>query len=144
MNRIIHAVSIRAPRRRVYDALATLQGLAGWWTTTVTGESAVGGTLAFRFAEVFKPDMRVDELVSESLVRWTCVAGEPNWLDNVFSFELGDDGTMTGLMFRQDYARELDERTYGQYNYSWGYYLTSLKSLCETGSGNPFGAPARP
>lgn len=143
MKVIMHTVAIKAPRRRVYDALATRAGLQAWWTMTVTGEATVGGTLVFRFADVFKPEMRVDALEPDRTVRWTCIGGEPNWLDNVFVFDLTVDKGLTTLMFRQEYARELDDRTYGEFNYNWGYYLTSLKSLCETGTGAPFGrAPA--
>ena len=57
MKLIIHAVAIKASRQRVYEALATRRGLAAWWTTDVTGDSVPGGTLAFRFADVFKPDI---------------------------------------------------------------------------------------
>jgi uncharacterized protein YndB with AHSA1/START domain len=143
MKVIMHTVAMKAPRRRVYDALATRAGLQAWWTTTVTGEGALGGTLVFRFADVFKPEMRVDALEPDRTVRWTCVGGEPNWHDNVFIFDLTEGNELTTLMFRQEYARELDDRTYGEFNYNWGYYLTSLKSLCETGTGAPFGrAPA--
>jgi steroid delta-isomerase-like uncharacterized protein len=138
MRLIIHSFRIAASRHTVYEALATHDGLARWWTTDVRGESANGKTLSFRFADRFKPDMRVDVLQSEQLVKWTCVGGEKDWADNTFSFELSRDGETTRLTFRQEYARELDDTTYGEFNYNWGYYLTSLKLLCETGVGRPF------
>src|SRR5262249_28032029 len=46
----------------------------------------------------------------------------------------------TGLTFVQVYAQELSDEVYGTYNFNWGYYLGSLKSLCETGTGTPFQA----
>ena len=45
-------------------------------------------------------------------------------------------------MFSQDYARELSDEVYGIYNFNWGYYLNSLKLLCEKGSGVPFTPPS--
>ena len=143
MNLIILTVAIKASPQRVYEALATRGGLARWWTTDVTGDSVPGGTLAFRFADVFKPNMRVVELQPEKVVRWKCVSGEKDWLDNVFVFDLVEENGLTLLMFRQEYARVLDDRTYGQFNYNWGYYLTSLKTLCETGAGTPFEPAAK-
>src|SRR6185436_15221902 len=110
---ILHTVEIRASRQRVYAALSTREGLTGWWTTTVSGESTVGETLTFRFADVFKPEMRVLTLEPDTLVRWTCVGGEADWRDNVFVFALSDAAGVTTLLFRQEYARELDDRTYG-------------------------------
>ena len=140
MRQIIHALSIKSSLEAVYEAVAKRDGLAHWWTTDVRGESREGETLSFHFADVFKPQMRVDSLEANRLVRWTCVGGEKDWADNTFRFELARDGEMTQLMFRQEYARELDDKKYGEFNYNWGYYLTSLKSFCETGSGKPFNA----
>ena len=48
---IMHKISINAPRERVYSALATVDGLAGWWTSTTSGQSEPGKTLEFRFGE---------------------------------------------------------------------------------------------
>jgi len=43
-------------------------------------------------------------------------------------------------MFVQEYAQELSDEVYGTYNFNWGYYLGSLKRLCEEGIGTPFAA----
>jgi len=74
-------------------------------------------------------------------VEWKCVGGHANWKDNTFSFDLDERKGETGLTFEQIYAQELSDEVYGTYNFNWGYYLGSLKSLCETGSGTPFQAP---
>lgn len=59
---------------------------------------------------------------------------------NTFSFQLKDVDAETGLMFVQEYAQELSDEIYGTYNFNWGYYLRSLKRLCEEGIGTPFEA----
>ena len=46
------------------------------------------------------------------------------------------------VQFVQQYAQELDDNTYGTYNFNWGYYLGSLKQFCETGTGTPFEVPS--
>ena len=84
--------------------------------------------------------MKVTKLDANLSVEWRCVAGHKNWQDNVFSFELRDVSRETGLMFTQIYAQELSDEVYGTYNFNWGYYLQSLKLLCETGTGTPFKA----
>ena len=43
---ILHRVGIKASPDEVYKALATREGLAGWWTTDTQGDSTVGGVLA--------------------------------------------------------------------------------------------------
>ena len=140
MDKIIHAVDVKASKDRVYEALTTREGLAGWWTTDVTADVRVGGLIDFRFGGFFHPVMEVIKLDPGRLVSWKCVGGEKDWENGRFSFALEDRASLTLLMFTQDYARELSDETYGRFNYNWGYYLGSLKKLCETGKGAPFGA----
>jgi len=42
-------VGINVPISDVYDAVATRDGVARWWTREIDGESEPGGTLRFRF-----------------------------------------------------------------------------------------------
>ena len=52
---ILHRVGIKAPLNEVYQALATREGAAAWWTTNTQGDSKVGGVLKFRFSAEGKP-----------------------------------------------------------------------------------------
>lgn len=140
MKKILHAVEIKVPRSKVFDAITTQEGLSNWWTTKVTVEEGVGGLIDFRFVADFNPDMKVTHLEPDCAVHWQCAGGHDNWLDNTFSFELNDKDENTLLMFTQVYARELSDEVYGTYNFNWGYYLDSLKAYCETGMGKPFQA----
>ena len=42
---ILHKVGIKSSLDDVYTALATREGLAGWWTNDTRGESKVGGVI---------------------------------------------------------------------------------------------------
>ena len=138
MKQILHAVHIHAAPTRVYRALTTQADLAGWWTPQVAIEPRVNGVVRFTFTGDFHPEMRQTILEPDRRVEWRCVGGHPNWLDNTFTFGLDDRKGETLLMFAQHYARELSDEVYGIYNFNWGYYLNSLKRLCETGAGTPF------
>lgn len=138
MKTIIHAVHLHASPTTVYDALTTADGLRKWWTTQVSVQPYVGGLIHFTFHGDFHPQMQQMVLERPRLVRWTCVAGHPNWQDNTFVFTLEARNAETLLTFVQEYAQELSDETYGTYNFNWGYYLGSLKRLCETGMGTPF------
>ena len=48
---ILHRVGIKSSRDDAYQALATRDGLAAWWTNDTRGESEVDGILEFRFAQ---------------------------------------------------------------------------------------------
>jgi len=136
MKTILHAFDINADPDEVQRALTTLEGLSGWWTTDVTGQTDVGGVIHFGFEGDFNPDMRVDES-ADGVVRWTCIGGHDPWLDNTFHFEFSGEAPVNVIM-RQHYARELADRVYGVYNFNWGYYLDSLRGLVESGGGKPF------
>jgi uncharacterized protein YndB with AHSA1/START domain len=140
MKSILHTVDVHATPQDVYRALTTEEGLAGWWTTRVRADVRVGGVVAFEFLEVFNPEMEVTALDEPRHVAWKCVDGHDAWADNTFAFTSEPRGDGAILFFRHDYARELDDEEYGRYNFNWGYYLHSLKLLCETGTGRPFEA----
>jgi len=136
---IHHVFTIAAAPQRVYDALTTTSGLAGWWTTQVGGSSArVGDVIAFTFGGGFDPEMRVTTLEPPEWVGWEFVGGHENWEGSTFEFRLegGTDGTL--VRFWQYYGRALSDDDFGIYTYNWGYYLESLRLLCETGAGKPY------
>jgi uncharacterized protein YndB with AHSA1/START domain len=138
MKQILHAVHIHAAPSQVYRALTTGAGLAGWWTKQVEIDEQVNGVIRFTFAGDFHPEMRQTTLEPDRRVEWQCVGGHANWQDNTFTFALDERKGETLLMFAQHYARELSDEVYGIYNFNWGYYLNSLKRLCEAGAGTPF------
>jgi uncharacterized protein YndB with AHSA1/START domain len=140
MKQIIHVVDIAAPRKKVYEAIATREGLAGWWSTKVTGGQELGSTIKFVFVGDFNPNMLVTRLEEPTIVAWTCTGGHSNWQDNTFLFELRESNKGTSLRFTQTYARELELDVYGTYNFNWGFYLDSLTMLVEKGKGKPFEA----
>jgi len=104
-----------------------------------TGTAEAGAHVIFTFGGDFNPVMEITDLTDQQQLRWRCVDGHKNWLDNTFLFELvpWQDGR-TRLRFTQDYAVELSDDDYGIYNFNWGYYLESLRLLCATGSGKPY------
>ena len=75
---IRHRVGITAPQSRVYEMLATKEGLADFWTNHVEGDSEVDGKLSFLFG---RPEpsavMEVVELSPDDRVQWRCVEGPP-------------------------------------------------------------------
>jgi uncharacterized protein YndB with AHSA1/START domain len=48
---IIHRIGIKSTPARVYEAIASVAGVAGWWTEETTGESKPGGVIKVRFSE---------------------------------------------------------------------------------------------
>ena len=140
MKKILHAVNVQATPGAIYEAIATERGLAGWWSTQVKADIQVGGIVDFTFVDDFNPDMEITALEKPRLVAWKCVGGHEPWADNTFRFQIEPRDEACMLLFEQEYARELSDEQYGIYNFNWGYYLNSLKLLCEKDVGAPFDA----
>jgi len=141
--KVIHHVSqIGAAPEEVYAALTTQEGLGGWWSTEVAAPGPeVGAVVAFTFQSDFNPEMEIAGLEAGRRLEWKCIGGHEPWADNTFRFELAPSELKQGgttLRFWQHYATELSDDAYGTYNYNWGYYLESLRLLCEEGKGHPF------
>jgi uncharacterized protein YndB with AHSA1/START domain len=58
---ILHRVGIKAPISDVYGALATRDGLAGWWTKKTRGDGKLASVIQFGFEPHGFFDMKVIE-----------------------------------------------------------------------------------
>lgn len=133
---ILHRVGVRtdAPEK-VYDALTTVDGLAGWWTDDTTGRAEPGGVLKFRFpAGGF--DMEVVEQRPSERVEWKVVDGPEEWVGTTIDWQLRRDDDHTVVLFRHRGWKEPVEFMH-HCSTKWATYLMSLKSLVETGVGAP-------
>ncbi|KAF1716899.1 polyketide cyclase [Pseudoxanthomonas yeongjuensis] len=137
---ILHRVGIKASADAVYQALATRDGLAGWWTDDTRGESKVGGTLVFRFSNDGQDmggfQMRVLELDPARRVRWQVVDGPEEWIDTRVGFELKQEDDYCIVLFKHQDWKEPVEFMH-HCSTKWAIFLMSLKSLVETGKGAP-------
>jgi uncharacterized protein YndB with AHSA1/START domain len=139
-------VTIAAPPRAVYEAIATQAGVRGWWTRDADVAEVEGGTSHLRFGASGWTELRVDRLVPEAEVEWTCTAQdidnfEPTdeWVGTTVSFRLAPAGEGTRLAFAHRGlaglgCAELCER-------GWDRHVrTSLVALVETGKEASTGA----
>jgi uncharacterized protein YndB with AHSA1/START domain len=137
---ILHRVGIKSSLDEVYKALATRDGLAGWWTTNTQGESKVGGVIQFRFSadgrEIGHFDMKVLELHPARRVLWQVVDGPPEWIGTKVSFELKQEDEYSIILFKHQDWKEPVEFMH-HCSTKWAIFLMSLKSLLETGKGAP-------
>jgi hypothetical protein len=115
-------LAIAAPRARVFETIASLDGLAAWWTPLVSGSAAAAGEeLTFAFDGLDERIvMRVEESTPCATVRWTC---------------LRNDGCR--LRFRHIGLVPLLD-CYLVCESGWERFLASIASYAETGRGNPY------
>jgi uncharacterized protein YndB with AHSA1/START domain len=134
----VRRVRCHAPREQVFDAIATLRGVRSWWTPVVTGSPSPGDALTFGFAGLDESIvMRIEEATFPARVRWTCLThtSAPAWTDTVVSFELSETGPEECELTFQHIGISAADVAVG-----WDRFLTSLASLVETGTGEPYRA----
>jgi hypothetical protein len=103
---ILHKVGIKSSSLDdAYQALTTIKGLSGWWTTDTRGESKIGGIIQFRFgAGGF--DMKVLELDRAKHIEWLVVDGPQEWLGTKVIFELRQESDWTIVLFKHQGWKE--------------------------------------
>jgi uncharacterized protein YndB with AHSA1/START domain len=135
MVEILHRIGVTSAPEKVYAALTTVDGLAGWWTEDTHGDSDLGGVLQFRF-EPGGIDMKVLDAQPGELVLWEVVDGPEEWIGTRVRFELKQQDEFTIVLFRHEGWSEPVEFMY-HCSTKWATFLLSLKRLVETGAGEP-------
>ena len=134
---ILHKVGIKSSSPDdVYGALATVEGLSGWWTRDTRGESKVGGVMQFRFG-TGGFDMKVRELGPAKRVQWQVIDGPEEWVGTKISFDLKQNDDWTIVLFKHEGWKEPVEFMH-HCSTKWAVFLLSLKSRLETGKGAPW------
>jgi Activator of Hsp90 ATPase homolog 1-like protein len=135
-------VTIGASPDAVFEALTTLEGLAGWWTS-VSGDGLTGGELTFTFGPGAQAVMRVDAAERGVGVRWTplsCVLED--WVGTTLYFDVeAAPAGGTELRFRHAGLAQLE--CFDECRTSWDHFIVaSLAAYVETGTGHPNGSAA--
>ena len=138
---IIHRVGIKAPAAEVYNAVATTEGVAGWWTKETTGSSKPGGTIDVRFLtphgkEIGAMAMEVVDLEPDRRVHWRFSKGPAEWVGTDVTFDISQDGQYTVVIFGHRNWREPVEFM-AHCSMKWATFMLSLRELVETGRGKP-------
>ncbi len=134
---ICHRLLIEAPVEKIYSALTTQEGLAGWWTPETLAKPEVGSILRFSFGPDYVKEMQVVELKPYSKVAWRCLKAFEEWIGTTLTFELEPHAKGAVLSFRHDgWAAYTNE--FASCTYDWALFFRSLKFLCETGKGFPY------
>ncbi|MEU5961847.1 SRPBCC domain-containing protein [Micromonospora parva] len=133
---ILHQVGVVAPLADVYQAVATPEGVAGWWSVDTTGKSEVGGQLAVRFGCEGGFDLEILELDPVGRLRWRVVGGPEEWIGTEIGWRLDQRGRYTIVGFTHEAWREPTDLMH-ECSTKWAIFLMSLKELVETGRGRP-------
>jgi uncharacterized protein YndB with AHSA1/START domain len=135
---IIHRIGIKASPAKVFAAVSTVDGVAGWWSKDTVGDAS-GITVRFHSKtgdEIGTFEIEVLERIPDKQVRWRIKAGPEEWVGTEVVFTLAPAGDTTIVQFGHRNWREAVEFT-AHCSMKWATFLLSLRDLVETGTGKP-------
>lgn len=128
-------LNIKARPEKIYTAISTEAGLSAWWAKQTTAKPEVGFINSFQFGD-FVNKMEITELIPNKKVKWQCVASLQEWVGTYICFELEAKNEKTLVRFTHGDWKQITDLFAGC-TYDWARFMTSLKSLCESGTGTP-------
>jgi uncharacterized protein YndB with AHSA1/START domain len=141
MTTIQHELLINAPVTRVYDAIATAEGISTWWDPQTPKQTDRGLVLEHNPGpEHGIVQLRVVDRVPNQRIEWECISTHPAtspasaWTGTHFIFELSEHDGATDVEFTQT---GYDERSafFNGNTEAWGQVLQNLKRVVETSCG---------
>ena len=141
MRTIQHQVLIDAPVARVYEAIATADGISTWWDKQTPRQTERGLVLEHNPGpEHGIVKLRVVELIPNERVEWECISTHPAsspasvWTGTHFIFEVAERGDgATAVDFRQTGYDE-GSAFFSSNRDAWGQVLQNLKHVVESQS----------
>jgi uncharacterized protein YndB with AHSA1/START domain len=132
---ILHNLKIQTQPERLYQAIATAEGIRNWWTRDALLDTAVGGTGEFGFyGRRFVVKVGIDALEPQARVKWRVTNAA--WPGDVVEFNVIPEAGHMRLAFAHRGFAEADQK-YASATTRWCAYLLSLKGYLETGKGSP-------
>jgi uncharacterized protein YndB with AHSA1/START domain len=136
---VLFEVPIAATPDRVYTAITEKAGLERWWSAeVVSAEPRVGSATEVRFrGGAFVIKLEVAGLEPLRTVAWNMRQGAPEWAGTSVTWELAPmDAQHTRVRFSHRGYPSVNG-SFATVNFSWGFYLSSLRDYLEKGQGRP-------
>ena len=138
MATILLRVPLDAEPKDVYGALATTEGVNGWWSNHTEGPNGVGSSMKVGFPDApITFDFEVVEDIAGERVAWRCLSGPPEWIGTSITYDIQRNEGETSVLFAHD-GWSTTEESFPFIAYSWAQILPRLKKLSETGESDPF------
>src|SRR5262245_5428305 len=134
---ILHDFPINAPADRVFDAVATPQGLDTWWTKRSVGAPQQGAEYELSFGPDYEWRARVTRCVPNEAFEVEMTVADADWTGTRVSLDLEARDGRTWVRFAHTgwpYANE-------HYRIScccWAMYLRILRRSLEYGESVPY------
>jgi uncharacterized protein YndB with AHSA1/START domain len=124
--------SIKAPARRVFDAIATPAGLSSWWTKSASGHPEQGAKYKLGFGPGFEWRAKVIRCVRDEEFELELTGADTDWQGTRMGFLLEENDGATQVRFHHTGWPVANEH-YRVSCYCWAMYLRLLRRYVEHG-----------
>lgn len=135
---IIQEFTVKAPPSRVFQAMATPQGLAQWWTKTSTGEPQQGAEYSLDFGPDHQWRGKVTGYVPDSHFELELTTAHPDWMRTRVGCELRPDGENATRVRFYHTGWPTENEHWRVSCYCWPMYLRIMRRYLEHGETVPY------
>ncbi len=132
-----HRVRVHAAPSKVYEALATKDGLKGWFTSKIDGEVKQGQRITMSFDGKEPFHWRVTQLKPDVQVSWACLKGPGAAKDTTVTYLLKGEGQDQTVIECDHDGWPEGHEALATCNTLWGMLMHRLKDFSESGKPNP-------
>lgn len=130
---ILHQVLIKAPAKKIYQLIATREGIQQWLRESegwkISGDTSLGGLITF-YLETHHHIMKVIQMEKDKQVRWECTEGHPEWLGTTVDFFIDDNVSKCTLEFAHNGWADSTE-FFQECQQAWAGYVEDIKRVAE-------------
>jgi uncharacterized protein YndB with AHSA1/START domain len=126
-----HQIPVDALPEKVYGAIATQEGMRGWWTADTQMDEKPGGKAEFGFdtrQTVFR--MKIEKLEPGKRVVMSCHGDHPEWAGTTLTWAVASENGATMLRFTHSGWKSATD-FFAICNTSWGELMHRLKDFVE-------------
>ena len=123
---------IKAPARRVFEAVSTPTGLAAWWTESSTGRPEKGAEYDLGFGPGYDWRAKVSRYIPDTEFEIELIVADEDWRGTRLGFSLDEIEGVTQVRFHHTGWPASNEH-YRVSCYCWSMYLRLLKRFVEHG-----------
>ncbi len=141
---ITHKLKINAAAQLIYNAVATNEGINGWWSKDCKVGEVEGGNSLLKFDKqgtIVEMGFKTIALSPGKKVVWECTQnGNPAWLGTKICTDIVEKQDGCEVVFSHV---GFDEKWQGQDPFEmtrqgWEHFVKSLVNYCERGEGQPW------
>ena len=132
MAAIYHNFPINGSIEKVFEGIATVQGLDNWWSKFSEGKPAIGEIFELSFGPEYQWSAIVSKYIMNQEFELTFTVADSDWIHSKVGFELSSMKEVTMVRFYHSGWNEENEH-YKISNYCWAMYLRLLKRFIEAG-----------